>query len=208
MKILIKNHYLLFRVICFILLMIQNCFYGCATSELTNIRDDYDFNKESSKSIIIGKIDIDQSGVIGFCTKKIVKVICNSITDIDHPNPCHADAQGNTWLAAGDYFFISLPEGHYYIESLTLGYGIFGLFGLSGSLDAQVFIGKGFIVGAKKEIIYVGDLNVKCKFHLLSSPPELITSEVNVVDEYDAALSEFNKKYPQIKDNVTKELFK
>lgn len=156
--------------------------FGCATGGTAkNIRNNYDIEKEPYKSIIIGKVDIKQEGTIGIITSRSI-VIKKAASDEEIPSP-----------RVGEYFFISLDEGEYVIESSWIGFGALGAMGYG--YPAQVYVKFRAKPG---EVVYIGNLTVTYRF----SGTGMVGRDILVSDQYEAAINAFRKKYPKIQADV------
>jgi len=185
--------------VCLILLQVLS---GCAAKGL-GIEKNYDMSKYPGRSIVIGKIKAKFENVLSQPTFTTFLLV----DDLTREEIVRQR------FSRGKHFFIALDAGEYNIEQLLLGYGIFG--GL-GDITDSVPVNKKFTVGTN-EVIYIGKLETE--YRLEDVAPSIlqlgrinifqwIIKQVRVSDEYDIAVKEFHKLYPDIKRDVRKNLLR
>lgn len=176
-----------FALVCLILVFVL---FGCAVApKITNIE-----TKQPGQSIVFGKINVE-SGVLGIRTMSfchISEVSGLSANGFDFSN--------------GDLFFIVLDSGEYRITSILEGYGLTGALGFS---DVPINIYRRFSVG-ENEVVYVGNMSVKyIPGRKTFWNGDVIVPDrwdIKITDEYDEAVKEFRKRYPNVKQNIQKKL--
>jgi hypothetical protein len=169
---------------------------SCATEKKgLKISEDFDLSKNPNKSIVFGKIELQRKGVPGIPSGNEFELVRRDrITNFEK-------------FSNNEYFFLSLEPGEYNLRKINLYYGGIGLLGLS-----PYFVPVGVMINVDKpnDVIYIGKLTVE--FKLSTQGPRVSQNateiRVTVSDEYNQAVNEFRKLYPNIKNEIIKNLMR
>lgn len=178
--------------IAFVCVILVFALFGCAVAPKINKNIE---TKQPGQSIVFGKINIE-SGAVGIRTMSYCCI--TKMSDLSE------DGFG---FSNGDLFFVVLDSGEYRISSILEGYGLTGALGFTEI--PPINIDRGFSVG-ENEVIYIGNMsaNFICgrKSFWSGDVIEPDRWDIEITDEYDDAVKEFRKKYPNIKQNIQKKL--
>jgi FKBP-type peptidyl-prolyl cis-trans isomerase len=186
-----KMRYIMF--ICFVFFV-----FGCQSGAINNIKKDYDFSKDTNKSIVIGKIDYGIGGVVVTSYELLIKNISTGK---------YCAGKTCTSFPIGDYFFVAFDAGNYCIEKFIFDTGLGGAISskIVGYYAQSVPVNVCFEVKAN-EITYIGNLFISARYAPLFNEVKYIDSNINVGDNYYEATGEFEKKYPSSGKKVVKRL--
>ena len=181
-----------FVLICLLVVIFSS---GCASThtepKITKIETTIE-NKKPNQSIIIGKIN-------GKATQKPVGAIPSAKRCSVKSTSTWYDDEGYLFkFSDGELFSFPLDPGEYKIICAYYEYLL--LFGNSSFAWSSIPIGLSFSVG-ESEVIYIGNLNINYSAGELGG-----TGEVIISDDYDAIVKEFRGKYPNIKQEIKKEI--
>ena len=175
-------------LVCLIMVFVL---FGCAVAPKINTNIE---TKQPGQSIVFGKINIE-SGVFGIRTMSYCRI--TKISDL---------SEDGFDFSNGDLFFVVLDSGEYRISSILEGYGLTGALGFS---DVPIDIYREFSVG-ENEVVYIGNMSVhhiRGRRNMWSGDVIVPDSwDIKITDEYDEAVKEFRKRYPNIKQNIQKKL--
>jgi hypothetical protein len=181
-KKVIKNKFV------FTVLILVYVLSGCA-SEGLRIENNYDMSKNPGKSIVIGKISAKLKTSFSWPTS-------NAFVLVNQSSEKKIITQH---FSRDKHFFVALDAGEYNIKELILGYGISGSIGLTAH---DVPLSKAFSV-SPDEVVYIGKLSVE---YTADESYGVADVQITISDEYDLAVEEFRKLYPNIKKDVRKNL--
>lgn len=174
-----------------IFLLLNSLFlFSCSTPQtFQQLSQDYDIEKQPGKAVIIGKVEIKEPflGIPSFNSLEVIEAATGKKYFLD--------------FSRDENFFAVLDSGRYNIERIWVGHGV-----MQGAMRMATYVkqvGRTFSV-EMGEIVYLGKISAEVQ----KSGMSIIVRNIDVIDEYDMAVNEFRKQYPNIKKDIKKNLLK
>jgi hypothetical protein len=180
-----------------IFLLAALCPVACAVGGLQNINEDYDIERHQDRAIIIGKANLEHENFIGVPTYRVIYI-----------SKLQQMKDQKQWMLIdvnNGFFFVSLEAGEYAVNSARLGFGFLAATGKTypAELNYRFRAEPG-------EIIYIGNLTVKYRAHQGAGTEPvgsfLFDTSSFIIDDFENASKQFNKKYPNVKAQIRKGL--
>ena len=175
-----------------LIFLIAMCLFGCAGGKEMWVGKDYNMGNHPDKSIVFGEIGLKDAALID--------------PNADFIDLYNTKSGKRTYVNlgwAGNNFYITLPAGEYEITGIGRFAGLVGE--LMGMMLYDQPVKAKFTVNSNQQVVYIGKLQLEvvrdyCKQQVI------VDSGLTVFDEYDSATKKFRSQYPNIKNDISKNL--